>query len=258
MPRIEGVVQNTPEWVVLKRGKMSTSRTEDFMLKNDKGKYYAARQSYFEEKSDELSTDPAHLENHKFSAAQWAMIQWGIDHQEEANDCYEQEMGVLTEPGGLWVHPFIPRFLSSPDYLVGRDGLLEIKCPLTQNHRKYFLADEVPERYWYQIQGQLCVTGRQWCDFASYDPRVRKDIIPQLWIKRVFRDEPMILAIETEVRFFWEQMDADFKKLSERNNVYKKPQPRDVGGKSWKGPGAQLHAAGNARGEAIARNQRAF
>eukprot|EP01052_Picozoa_sp_SAG31_P004480 SAG31_NODE_186_length_20918_cov_26.890917_8_plen_351_part_00 len=52
----------------------------------------------------------------------------------------------------------------TPDGLIGADGLLEIKSPRSPP------TPIVPEHYMAQIQGQLEVTDRAWCDFVCYHP----------------------------------------------------------------------------------------
>lgn len=58
----------------------------------------------------------------------------------------------------------------SPDGLVGEPGLLELKCPGAPRHIYYLAHQEVPSDYVAQVQGQIWVTGREWCDFMSYHP----------------------------------------------------------------------------------------
>ena len=57
---------------------------------------------------------------------------------------------------------------ATPDALVGDDGLLEIKCPMAKNHLLHLAGGVVPTKHIAQVQGQLWVTGRKWCDWMSY------------------------------------------------------------------------------------------
>jgi hypothetical protein len=59
---------------------------------------------------------------------------------------------------------------------------------------------------------QLAVTGRQWCDFVSYDPRLPLNL--RLFIRRVYRDDAIIAALEAEVAAFLAEIDATLAKLS--------------------------------------------
>ena len=51
---------------------------------------------------------------------------------------------------------------ASPDGLIGEDGLLEIKCPTKR------LYSGVPWHYMAQVQGQLHILDRRWCDFVCW------------------------------------------------------------------------------------------
>lgn len=62
---------------------------------------------------------------------------------------------------------------ASPDGLVGDDGMIECKSRC-QKYQVQTIVEEwtgvarIPEEYWLQVQAQLLVTGRAWCDFLSY------------------------------------------------------------------------------------------
>ena len=78
----------------------------------------------------------------------------------------------------------------SPDGLVGDDGLLEMKCPMPPKHLQYLAGDTVPREHKTQVQGQLWVTGREWCDFMSYHPGLPP------FIKRVEPDPKLQKALD--------------------------------------------------------------
>ena len=81
----------------------------------------------------------------------------------------------FVELVGFIPHPEIQYFGASPDGFVGKDGLLEIKCPTTTTHIRRLKANVVPEEYRAQMLVQLLCTGRQWVDFVDYDPRLKGD-----------------------------------------------------------------------------------
>ena len=84
----------------------------------------------------------------------------------------------------------------TPDGFIGKDGLIEVKCPFNGgNHLKSLLTGEIynPE-FVYQIQGYLWVTGRKWCDFITFDPDLIEEL--QINIIRVERDDQLIEAIK--------------------------------------------------------------
>ena len=110
------------------------------------------------------------------------------------------------------------RIAATPDGFVEGDpdgpGLLEIKCPESKTHLATWMARELPEEYFEQVQGQLWISGRQWCDFVSFDNRFP----PSMWMVqiRVQRDEEFIDRMEARVRAFADEVDAHIANLMER------------------------------------------
>lgn len=106
-----------------------------------------------------------------------AAMQWGIDHEDDARERYQIETGELVDLVGFLKHPNVRWLGASPDGLVGEDGLIEIKCPESSKHVEYLRSIRskvVPDDYKAQMTLQLIVTGRQWCDFVTYDPRMKE------------------------------------------------------------------------------------
>ena len=99
----------------------------------------------------------------------------------------------------------------SPDSLVGDDGLLEIKCPNTSTQIKRALSDDYSADYKAQIQMQLLVSGREWCDFVSFDPRLNCDAY--YLEQRVYRDEPYIEEMKAKIAAFVVKMNEILTKL---------------------------------------------
>jgi hypothetical protein len=111
-------------------------------------------------------------------------------------------------------HPLLPWVGCSPDALVGFDGILEIKCPYnTTNHLQTILNGRVPDEYEAQVHGNMWVTGRKWCDYVSFDPRV-KDVGLSFFVLRVERDDNYIEDIAEAVQRFLSQLDIRMNKLT--------------------------------------------
>ena len=132
-------------------------------------------------------------------------MQWGIDHEDEARNAYMARTGFLVDLSGFMYRNFL-RVGCSPDGLIDQDGMLEIKCPTSTTHVEYLEAKNLPSKYRAQVQGQLWVSGRQWCDFVSFDPRMPGNL--QLLIVRVQRDEDYIKTLKTEVTKFMEEVET--------------------------------------------------
>ena len=78
----------------------------------------------------------------------------------------------------------------TPDALLGRDGCLEVKCPYTPGeHMRYVHQQKVPDKYAWQVIGHLMVSGRQWCDFVSFDPRIPAEHPHRMFVHRTKRSE---------------------------------------------------------------------
>jgi hypothetical protein len=92
---------------------------------------------------------------------------------------------------------------ASPDGLIDPDGLLEIKCLIKANHMDILLNEDL-SKYELQMHWQMACTGRQWCDFVSFNPELPEDM--QLFIKRLHRDEHEIIRVEREVNIFLEEV----------------------------------------------------
>lgn len=87
----------------------------------------------------------------------------------------------------------------SPDGLVGDDGILEIKAPKNYNYLQRLVKDEVPKEYIYQIQFNLWISGRDWCDYIMYNEDFENIIGNGLYIKRIEKDENIIKTIQERV-----------------------------------------------------------
>jgi len=182
--------QRTDEWKECRVGKVTASRVADVVAKTKSG-YSASRDNYMAQLvCERLTGKPA--ESFSNSA-----MQWGTETEPLARAAYEAKMDVLVDEVGFIDHPSIVNSGASPDGLVGADGLIEIKCPNTATHIDTLLSQTVPKKYADQIFWQMACSGRDWCDFVSYDPRLPPDL--QLFIKRIPRDDKYIQLLEAEV-----------------------------------------------------------
>ena len=185
--------QGSQEWLLARCGKVTASRVADIMAKTKSG-YSASRGNYMAELVCERLTG---VPTDTFKSA---AMEWGTAQEPHARAAYEAVGGVLVEEVGFVPHSSIPDAGASPDGLVGSVGLIEIKCPNTATHIETLLSGKVPDRYNTQMQWQMACTGRTWCDYVSYDPRMPENM--RLFLARVFRDQSAILAMETEVLTF--------------------------------------------------------
>jgi len=127
----------------------------------------------------------------------------GVEREQEAADFYEVATGVVLEKVGICYLNELKSVLCSPDRLIcDSKGILEIKCPLIQTQVSYLLDNTLLEKaYFQQVQGQMFITGAEWCDLMSYFPGLKPVII------RITRDEPFIKALERELEVVCVQID---------------------------------------------------
>lgn len=202
--------QGSPEWLAARVGRVTASRIADVMAKG-KGGEAQTRLNYKWQLVAEVMTGQSQ-EDRFFSQA----MAWGVEQEPFARAAYEIQTGGLVENVGLVAHPSIPRCAASPDGLVGLEGLLEIKCPKTPTHLEYMEKGAIPGHYQLQMLWQMACTGRQWVDFATFDPRLPEDI--QLFVMRFPRDQARIDAIEAEVQKFWNEIDEIIETLRKRRD----------------------------------------
>ena len=164
---------NNEKWHVHREGRLTASKFFQFV--KGSGKPILAHNSLYPTK---FSSDAT---NH------------GIKYEPTAVENYVKDYKVAekVEECGLFIlesHPFIA---GSPDRLLGEDGIIEIKCPYSTRDKEvhpdnqpYLVFSEDGElklketdKYYYQVQGQLLVTGRAFCDFVVYTFKDLKRII---------------------------------------------------------------------------------
>jgi len=200
--------QRTDEWFRARAGKVTASRVADIIAKTKSG-YSTSRDNYMAELICQRLTGVVG------ESFQNAAMAWGTNTEPLARAAYVSAKGTSVEETGFVPHPTIENAGASPDGLIGEEGLIEIKCPLTNTHMNTILEQEVSTKYHVQMQWQMACTGRQWCDFVSFDPRMPEHM--QLYIHQVERDQKMIDNLEAEVIKFLKDMDDKIAKL---NNLY--------------------------------------
>jgi putative phage-type endonuclease len=196
--------QGTEEWFRVRMGKITASNFATAMAKGRGGGESKTRTTLMHRLiAERLTNEPQ--ETYRNGA-----MEWGTETEPAARDYYGAINDCIVKQVGFVEHT---EYIGcSPDGMVGDDGLLEIKCPNSATHIGYILADKLPACYKAQVQGQLWVTKRKWCDFVSYDPRVSKR---PYWSTRVERDQKYIDLLECSVGDFATDMRMIITKLTE-------------------------------------------
>jgi putative phage-type endonuclease len=204
------IVQGSPEWFSVRLGKVTASRVSDVVTRTKTG-WGASRANYMAELIAERLTGNV-AESYTNAA-----MQWGKDHEEEARTAYEFRNDVTVQLVGFVDHPTIAMAGASPDGLVDSDGLAEAKCPNTATHIETLLGAAIADKYIKQMQWQMACTGRKWCDWVSFDPRLPESM--RLFIKRVPRDDVMIKELEKDVTEFLAELSRKVSDLTARYSM---------------------------------------
>ena len=194
------VEQGTPEWHQLRLGKVTASRVADILARTKTGPS-ASRQNYLIELALQRTTGII-AESYSNAA-----MEWGTQTEPQARVAYEVTTNNFVDQLAFVDHPSIDWFGCSPDGLVSDRGLVEIKCPNSTTHWEYFKFNRPPQKYVIQMQAQMAVTGRDWCDFISFDPRMPER--SQLLIVRVDRDEAFIAEMEKQIKQFLSEVEVE-------------------------------------------------
>ncbi len=163
--------QQSEEWFNCRKLKMTSSKAQAI------GNNGTGLQSYIYELVAEYysSSEKEHYTNEH--------LERGIELEPTAGDMYELETGNKVEQVG-----FIEMSKysgGSPDGLVGDDGMIEIKCVEDKKYFKLLVDKEENTDYDWQIQMNLLVSGRKWCDLVIYNPNFSQNMI----IQRKYIDE---------------------------------------------------------------------
>lgn len=202
---IESCEQGSTEWLSMRLGKVTASRVKDVLSKGRGSAPSKTAESYMIELIAEVLTGESKpfFENDA--------MRWGTETEPQARSMYEVNNGFVSVKEVAFVE-HNDQVGISPDGLIGDDGLLEIKCPNTTTQLKRALSDDYSADYKAQIQMQLWVTERQWCDFVSFDPRL--DCASGYLQQRVERDEEYIEEMKIKVYAFVKKMNELIKQLT--------------------------------------------
>ena len=176
------IEQGSDEWHLLRCGRFTASGISNlFMGKSTAGYNNYINSVVYGRLFNETSED-------SFSN-EWTIR--GLELEPEAINHYELEtFNKINRVGFVELNSWVG---CSPDGLLGEDGLIQIKCPKYSTQIDYHLKGQIPKNYYYQIQGEIYITGREWNIFYSYHPKLKP------FVKKVKRDDKLISEIETKL-----------------------------------------------------------
>lgn len=205
-------------WASARCGCVTASRIADILAKTKSGPS-ASRANYCAELVVERLTGAP------YPSCVSAAMQHGLDTEAEARAAYAFHHDAVIEPAALIFHPSLAKAAATPDGFIGEDGLVEFKCPLPATHIATLLGRSVSGAYVNQVQFQMSCTGRAWCDWVSYDPRMPEDM--RLFVKRIPRNDDMIREVDLAVEVFLGEVDEMVARLQ----------------RMYRGDGGELRAA---------------
>lgn len=179
--------QGSPEWVACRLGIPTASEFDSILANGKGGQPSKTRRTYMLKLIGERLTgeqmwsfNNEHMERGKIMEAE------ARDWYAFASDTEPRRVGFIRNGDRG----------CSPDSLLGETGMLEIKTKLPHLQADVLLSNHLPSEHKAQVQGQLYVAEREWCDFVSYWPKM-----PPFRI-RVYRDEEYIKHLAKMVDIF--------------------------------------------------------
>lgn len=190
MEIIKDIEQGTPEWFALRYGWITASMFKAVISKGKGSAPSKTRLSYMYQVAAETVSE---MRQESFTSE---YMEWGTETEPQAREMYEFVSGNEVEEVTFIRLGDDHKVGCSPDGIIGDDGMIEIKCPKTTTQVETFLSGKMPTTHNAQVQGQLWVANRQWCDFVSFDPRIAGDA--SYFCQRIERDDEYIKELEAK------------------------------------------------------------
>jgi len=205
MEIITDIEQGSEEWLNLRMGWITASKFKDVISNGRGGNPSKTRLSYMYQLAAEA------LSNERVEGFTNEYMEWGTATEPQARAMYEFDSGNETSEVAFIKWNNSNKIGISPDGLIGDNGGLEIKCPKTTTQIETYLSGKMPSTHKPQVQGSMWVTGRDWWDFVSFDPRI--DGAAGYFCVRVERDEKYIKELEEKCLAFEYELLEIIKKL---------------------------------------------
>lgn len=193
--KIHNFEQKTPEWFACRKWKMTASNAQA-IWNCGKGldTYIIELMSWYYSSWEKETYTNADIER------------W-LELEQTARDIYELERWVKIE--NVWFIEMNEYVWCSPDWLIWDDWLVEIKSVNDKNHFLLILnwESEIDTKYIWQIQMQLLITWRKWCDYISYNPNFQKSLIVHRILPDMESHKKLLIWIET-----WKKKIEEIKK----------------------------------------------
>jgi len=138
------IKQRTPEWFKLRENRLTASDLYD-AVKNP------------------VSLAKKKLKTTTFNSSAIPALKWGTMFESMATRIYSNLKNKKIHEFGLVINDEIENFGASPDGITEDGIMIEIKCPYSRKIKD----GNIPEKYYYQMQGQLAVCKLTNCDYIE-------------------------------------------------------------------------------------------
>jgi putative phage-type endonuclease len=204
--RVINAEQRSDVWLNARRGRVTGTSAAGVLAKNTTAAYLDLKARLIVERL----TGEVELDTFTNDA-----MAWGTAHEDEARIAYEMRTGFNVQETGFLEHTELMAGVSLDGHIGDFNGLIELKCPYKKaRHLAAFKG--VPAEYRPQIQHALWLTGAEWCDFISYDPRFPEPL--RVVVHRVHRNHITIADYESVLRGFLREVDTELAALATMTN----------------------------------------
>ena len=169
------IIQQSPEWFEIKKGKMSASHATAI------GNCGKGLETYARQIVKDLIIERQNFTNKD--------MERGNELEPIARITYEFEYSVTVKQIGFITYSDYVGV--SPDGLINDDGGLELKARNDDIHFGLLLGDPVDSSTIWQMNMAMLITGRKWWDFGSYNPNFKQS----LFVKRFYPDNSKFEAL---------------------------------------------------------------
>ena len=197
--------QGSPEWLAVRRGRITGSRFRDALDRTAKGELSSRARLYMLDTARERfggSAAPVFVN---------AAMRTGTEQEPLARAEYEAETGTVVLEAGF-AYTDDGRFGCSVDGLAGGDGIIEIKTIVSSDTLFTTFVECDYSAYMDQIVGSLWILGREWCDLILWAPDLPMGCMK---IVRIQRDEAAIKKLAGALLEFDAKVEAHFERLSD-------------------------------------------
>jgi hypothetical protein len=208
--KVIDVPQGSVEWALVRVGRVTASNVSKVLSRSrDRKSEGATRANYKARIIAEILTGRPQEDDYTNDD-----MDGGIEREPLARAAYEVCIDDFVDQVGFVIHPRMERSGASPDGLVGKPGMVQIKCPKPATHIAYRCAGVVPSKYEPQLAWEMETCEREWSDFVSYCPDFPAPA--NLFVVRQFHDPRRAREIAAEINHFNREVDELIEKLMGR------------------------------------------